>query len=165
MNEQPDCLTCYQPSQQVRDIPQWLAGAAGMLRPGGEISIRDVVLPGSRLRGKKAELQRETGRYLNTLLRFAGQGNNPYLSQSQWQDALQKAGLEVVYERVTAVPHSFHTSAVPLSPPDRLRLRTLLLQAPVPALNYLTLQITGDRITFHLQEMVIIAVRSSDFSR
>jgi hypothetical protein len=160
MNQPPDCLTFYLPSQQVTDIPQWLAEAACALKPGGEISIRDVVVPGSRLRGKKADLQREGGRYINTLLRFAGQGNGRHLSQSQWQDVLQKAGFEVVYERVTAVPHFFHDWAAPLSPPDRLRLRALLLQAPAPALDYLTLHIAGDRIAFHLQEIVIIGVRN-----
>ncbi len=149
-----DCLTHYYPSQTVADLSGWLHTAVTELKPGGMLSVRDLVVPGSRLRGKKAEQQRQSGRYINAFLQMSGW--QPAWSQCEWEDVLHEQGFQVEGVRVTAVSHTFHNWALTLSPPDRLRLRALLVQATTPVQDYLTPQFAGDRITFHLQELWIV---------
>ena len=43
-----------------------------------------------------------------------------------------------------------------VSPLNRTRLRAMLLQAPRRAADFLTPQVTGDRITFRFTEAIII---------
>lgn len=161
MNQQYDCLTYAYPSRQAVDIPQFLAAAARSLKAGGMVSVRDIVVPGSRLRGKKAEQQRRAGQHVNAFLQMSWPGHGRGLSQSEWQDVMHQAGFSLVYERVTAVAHPFHEWAVSLAPADRLRLQALLIQAPAPVLDYLTLHGAGDRITFHLQELWMVGKLTS----
>lgn len=156
-----DCLTLAFPTRQNIPLVSWLAQAATLLKSGGSVSIRDVIVPGSRRRGKKAQMQCQAGRYVNALLQFARPEAGWHFSQPQWQDILQQAGFVVAHRGVTAVPHCFDDWAVSLSPANRLRLRVLLTQAPAPVLDYLTPHIAGDRITFCLQELLIIGVYDS----
>ncbi|HRQ36709.1 MAG TPA: hypothetical protein PLD25_02205 [Chloroflexota bacterium] len=149
-----DCLTHYYPSQSVADLSGWVQTAVAELKPGDLLSVRDVVVPGSRLRGKKAELQRQAGGYVNAFLQMSGW--RPALSQNQWEDILRESGFVVEYGGSTAVAYTFHDWALQLSPPDRIRLRALLVQAPAPVQDYLTPQFAGDRIAFYLQELWII---------
>lgn len=150
-----DCLTHYYPSQTVADVPGWLQTAVTELKPGGLLSVRDLVVPGSRLRGKKADWQRRAGDYVNAFLQMSGW--QKAWSQVEWEDVLRQRGFTVVYVGVTAVSYTFHDWALHLPPPDRLRLQALLKQAPVPVLDYLTPHFAGDRIAFHLQELLIIS--------
>lgn len=149
-----DCLTHYYPSQTVADLPGWLPTAVTELKPGGLLSVRDVVVPGSRLRGKKAEWQRQAGGYVNAFLQMSGW--QPAWSQVEWEDRLRDCGFVVVYGGVTAVPFTIHDWALHLPPPDRLRLQVLLKQAPASVIDYLTPHFAGDRIAFHLQELWIV---------
>ncbi len=154
MNHPVDCLTQFYPSQTMADLSGWLHTAVAELRPGGLLSVRDVVVPGSRLRGKKAEWQRQAGGYVNAFLQMSGW--QPAWSQCEWEDGLRECGFAVVFVRVTAVAHTFHDWALHLPPPDRLRLQALLKQAPAPVSDYLTPHFAGDRIAFHLQELWIV---------
>ncbi|GIK55876.1 MAG: hypothetical protein HND44_09590 [Chloroflexi bacterium] len=149
-----DCLTHYYPSQTVADLPGWLPTAVTELKPGGLLSVRDVVVPGSRLRGKKADLQRQAGGYVNAFLQMSGW--QPAWSQVGWEDRLRDCGLAVVFVRVTAVSYTFHDWALHLPPPARLRLHVLLKQAPAPVIDYLTPHFAGDRIAFHLHELWMV---------
>jgi hypothetical protein len=151
-----DCLTHYYLSQTAADITDWFVTAVTTeLKPSGLLSVRDVVVPGSRLRGKKADQQRRAGQYVNAFLQMSGW--RPALSQSEWEVMLRQSGLRLELIRVTAVPYFFHDWAIHLSAPDRLRLRALLTQAPAPVQDYLTPQFARDRITFHLQEIWIVS--------
>ena len=149
-----DCLTHYYPSQREIDLFAWVHTAATELKPDGLLAVRDLIVPGSHLRGKKADKQRQAGHYVNAFLQMSGW--QPALSQDQWQAALQQAGYTVVYAQVTAVTCTFHNWATSLPATNRLRLRVLLTQAPPPALDYLTPHFAGDRIAFQLSELWII---------
>ncbi len=150
--------TYYFPSKQALDIGQLCQQAASELWPGSIISIRDWLVPGSHLRGKKAEQQRETGKYINTILSMAGQGYGRGRSLSQYQDILRQHGFttEQYGIKVEQIHFQNWVSGADLSHKDGFRLKALILQAPAPACEYLTPQIAGDRITFRLQEILII---------
>lgn len=152
------CLTYYFPSRQGLNIGQLCQRAISDLLPGGSISIRDWLVPGSRLRGKKANLQREAGRYVNTLFAFAGAGYGRGLSLPHYQNALHQNGFVLTHHHLKTHTIQFHDwiTDAGLDEKDTLRLKALLRQAPQPALEYLTPQIAGDRITFQLQEILII---------
>lgn len=154
-------LTHYYPASCGVDLPRWLAEAARQLPPGGQVSLCDWVVPGSRLRGKKAAAQRQAGAYVNVLLQWGRPAHGRALSQAEWEAALQQAGFVVTYGRCRR--RRFHLDAwsarLALARADRLRLQALLVQAPAPVLDYLTPQMTGDRIAFHLQEILIIGTK------
>lgn len=165
-----DQVTLHYPPPQAVDLAAWLIEETGKLEPGSTFSVQDLIVPGSRLRGKKADALRESGRYVNKFLQMSGLGHGPELLQVRpkllqvrryhslhtWQDAFRQVGLVVESESVTAVSYSFHDWAVNLATEDRLRLKVLLIQAPAPVLDYLTPQFTGDRITFYLQQLEIV---------
>jgi hypothetical protein len=161
-------VTSHYPAREAVDLAAWLGQEVGKLTPGGILSVQALIVPGSRLRGKKADVLREAGRYVNAFLQMSGLGHDPkllqvrrYYSQHEWQDAFHRAGLVVESESVMVVRHTFHDTAVHLADKDRLRLRALLTQAPAPVLDYLTPQFAGDRITFHLHELLIMGKSSN----
>ena len=152
-----DCFTYYFPSQYTADLSRLCQRAAEKLPPGGMISIRDWLVPGNRLRGKKARLQREAGLFVNLFLALAGEGYGRGLSLPQYEDLLWQGGFQRQQCLVQARKINFHDWIVParLSARDTLRLKALLIQAPPAALEYLTPQFAGDRISFRLQEILI----------
>ena len=142
-----------------RALDPLFSDPARFLKPGGILLLNTPIVPGSRLRGKKAARQRQAGDYLNTMLRFHRRENGRCLSQAQWQDALIQAGIHPKWEQICVVTYEFHAWAAQagqLSPPDRLRLQALLVQAPTVVLEFLTLQIVGDRIPFRWKQLVFI---------
>jgi hypothetical protein len=163
MNQAPStdrchCHTFYYPSRQQLDGRTLCQQAAGELLPDGIISIRDVVVPGSRLRGKKANLQREAGQYVNTFLAYSGLGYGRGLSQPQWEEILFQAGFQIVISHTEAQTIDFQQWILPAKLPAGrvIRLKALLIQAPTLALEYLTPQIGADRITFQIYEIFIV---------
>jgi hypothetical protein len=85
------------------------------------------------------------------------------LSLPQYQDTLQQNGFVCQHYAIQTQPIQFYEWIAPaqLSPVERLRLQALIIQAPTPALESLTPQIAGDRITFYLQEILIIGRKRS----
>ena len=150
--------TYFFPSTLSLDLPLLCQQAAAEIKPGGMLSVRDWLLPGNRLRGKKAKCLREAGRYVNVMLSLAGEGYGRGLSLPQYQDTLSQFGFQAQQYVIQSRKLNFHDwiIAANLSANDTLRLKALIIQAPQPVLEYLTPQIAGDRITFHLQEILII---------
>lgn len=150
--------TYYFPSKQALDIGQLCRLAASELIPGGIISIRDWLVPGSRLRGKKAQQQREAGNYINTILSMAGEGYGRGHSLAHYQDILRHHGFSMEHYLIKSKRIHFYDwlAESDLSHKDSLRLKALILQAPAPACEYLTPYIAGDRIIFCLQEILLI---------
>jgi len=153
-----NCFTYYFPSCRSVDLHRLCQETAGKLALDGLISIRDWVVPGSRLHGKKAKLQKEAGLYINNLLRLAGEEYGRGLSLSQYEEMLSQSGFQLQQYLIQPRKMIFQDWILPahLSENDILRLKALLIQAPAPALEYLTPQIAGVRITFRLQEILII---------
>lgn len=60
-----DAVTCRIAPHHFADIGRFIAEAVRVLRPGGLLAVVDNIVPGSRLRGKKADRRRAAGEYIN----------------------------------------------------------------------------------------------------
>jgi SAM-dependent methyltransferase len=158
-----DLVTCRIAAHHFADIGRFLAEAARVLRPGGLLALVDNVVPGSRLRGKRADGQREAGDYVNAFEMLRDPSHVRCLSAEQWQDVLAAAGLSVVTQETLDKRLTFETwaargSGVAGAPEMLTRLRAMLLQAPEAARAFLDPQVDGVT-TFRLREGLFIARR------
>ena len=146
------------PTQQNKSVSQMMQEIVSGLEGDAILTVQDVIVPGSRLRGKKADLQRRAGAYLNTVFGFIGEEYGRCLSEYQWQKLFQRHKLTIVEQNTAVRLIDFDEWSAPahLEQADRLRLRAMILQAPQQALEFLTPQITGDRIQIHITELTII---------
>lgn len=159
-----DLITCRLAAHHFPDVGAFLRQVARLLRPGGWLAVVDNVVPGSRLHGKKAWLQRQAGRYINAYEKLRDPSHQRCLSLEEWQDGLRMAGFLLVHQELLAMVLDFHEYAerAGVSELNKIRLRAMLFQAPQPVRAILTPQKAGDRITFHLWEAIIIAKLSVD---
>ncbi len=127
--------------------------------PGGRIVILDSLVPGSRLRGKKARKEQEAGAYVNAWLRLRSPQHQQLLSQDGWVERLRAAGLVVEEMETREVEHDFDRWAARGAPTERntTRLRAMLIQAPENVRCFLTPSRSGARIAFRLTDVFIAA--------
>ena len=118
----------------------------------------DNAVPGSRLRGKKADALREAGAYVNAFEKLRDPSHVRCLSVDEWLDALAAAGLPVETHETLDKRLTFEAWAARHTPEMQTRLRAMLLQAPVAAREFLDPHIDGVT-TFRLREGLIIARR------
>lgn len=151
-------VTCRIAPHHFPDIDRFLAESVRVLRPGGILAVVDNVVPGSHLRGKKADLQREAGRYVNAFEKLRDPSHNCCLSLDEWITAFTSAGCPVQHHEAAlkAIDFDWWAARMQTTPEITTRLRAMLVQAPVPVLEFLTPQFSGDRITFHLTEAILI---------
>ena len=142
--------------------PDQLSRLVPLLKPGGKLLLTMILVPGSRLRGKKARLHRQAGKYIKTMLRFHDRANGRCYSLDRWEDALMADGFVIDQQSIHALPVDFASWSGHLSPTDRLRLRVMVTQAPTAVADFLTPQTVGDRIEFRLQQIVIWSSRQTD---
>lgn len=135
-----------------------------LLKPAGSLAIGTLLIPGTRRRGKKAERVRAAGRYINAWLRLQNKPYGRLLSLPEWEDTLQHHSLTLAQQITRQRPVDFDTWTAqrPLAPLTRQRLRAMLLQAPAPVADFLTLQIADDRINFHMTEIILIGKKSGN---
>ena len=128
-----------------------------LLAPDSLLVLIDPIIPGSNLRGKKADKQRQSGRYLNALYKLHNPANGRCHSLSQWQNKLRQANLTIQYQHIIHQETEFTQWVAGSSIQNQIRLRAMLIQAPPIVNQFLTPQIAGDRITFYIQTAIIIA--------
>lgn len=152
-------ILCLDGSERVAQMEAWLLKLGRIIKPGGSLLLRSHLVPGSRLHGKRARLQREAGGYINAFCRLRSAGHRRYYSQDQWEDLLEAAGLQTKHIETADVSFDLSTwaGACSRSQADFLRLKAMLIQAPEKAHEFLTPQIAGDRIRFRLPEITILA--------
>lgn len=153
-----DLLICDHLSGYVPDMPALLAKWVGVLKPGGWLAVRDTVVPGSRLRGKKANLQRRAGAYVNVLLRMVAGGNGRYLSADEWLDALRVVNISSIKYETNRREIGFNEwiQSANLTPLAQTRLRAMLKQTPEPVTAALTPTWANDRITLFFTDIVLV---------
>jgi ubiquinone/menaquinone biosynthesis C-methylase UbiE len=153
-----DLVTCRLAAHHFPHTARFVAEAARVLRPGGLLTVVDNVVPGSRLRGKKARLEREAGEYINAYEKLRDPGHGRCLSLYEWEDRYRQAGFAITHQETADMWLDFdaYVNRMRVSATNRTRLRAMLLQAPQRAADFLTPQVTGDRITFRFTEAIIL---------
>lgn len=155
-----ELVTCRIAPHHFDDIGRFLAEVGRVLRPGGVLGLVDNVVPGSRLRGKKAETVRFAGRYVNAWEKLRDPSHHRCLSLAEWQDELTAAGLAIRAQETIDKRIQFESWAARHTPLMRLRLKAALLQAPAAAAEFLDPQTTGDLTSFRLREGLFVARRT-----
>ncbi|CUS04127.2 conserved protein of unknown function [Candidatus Promineifilum breve] len=152
-----DAVTCRIAPHHFPDVDRFIAEAARVLRPGGVLAVVDNVVPGSRLRGKRANAQREAGDYVNAFEKLRDPSHVRCLSHEEWLDALVAAGLTVEAQETQDKRLTFETWAARHTPEMQTRLRVLLTQAPAAAAEFLDPQSGSGLTTFRLREGLFVA--------
>lgn len=152
-----DVVTCRIAPHHFPDIGRFIAESARVLRPGGVLAVVDNVVPGSRLRGKKADRQRQAGEYVNAFEKLRDPSHGRCLSYEEWLDALAGAGLSVEVQETLDKRLTFETWAARHTPEMQTRLRVMLLRAPIEAAEFLDPQTHTGLTTFRLREGLFVA--------
>jgi hypothetical protein len=139
-------------------MSRFLADILPILKPGGWLAVADVIVPGNRLRGKKAALQRRAGDYINAWFDLRHARNGRFLNMDQWLDLLRVASVREVQHELQAQSTDFHTwlADADVAPKTGVHLRAMLKQAPAPVTAALTPQFANDRIAFYLTEGIFV---------
>ena len=152
-----DLVTCRIAPHHFPDVGRFITEAARVLRPGGMLAVVDNIVPGSRLRGKKADRQREAGQYVNTFEKLRDPSHVRCLSYEEWLDALVAAGLTIETAETLDKRLTFETWAARHTPEMQTRLRVLLLRAPAAAAEFLDPQTDTGLTKFRLREGLFVA--------
>lgn len=152
-----DAVTCRIAPHHFPDIGRFIAEGARVLRPGGVLAVVDNVVPGSRLRGKKADKQRLAGEYVNAFEKLRDPSHARCLSFEEWLDAFAAAGLSMEVQETLDKRLTFETWAARHTPEMQTRLRVMLLRAPAEAAEFLDPQTQTGLTTFRLREGLFVA--------
>jgi ubiquinone/menaquinone biosynthesis C-methylase UbiE len=153
-----DLVTCRIAPHHFPNIQQFLHEAARLLKPDGLLAVVDNIVPATHLRGKKARLINEAGKYVNAFEKLRDPSHGRCWSLNEWVNGFQTAGLTVQHQETLSKEMAFGSWAarMQVSPENRIRLQAMLLQAPTAVSDFLTPQISNDRITFRLTEAILI---------
>ena len=123
------------------------------------MAVETYLVPGTRLRGKKARKLREVDRYLNAFYQLRNPKHQRYYSQNGWKDLLMGSGFDIQRLETADKLFDFESWAdeAALAGKDLLRLKVMLVQAPEKVREFLTVQFSGDKIHFRLPEITILA--------
>lgn len=154
-----DLVTCRIAPHHFVSIEHFVRESVRALRPGGVLAIVDNVVPGSRLRGKKADREREAGAYVNAYERLRDPSHNRCLSYDEWLAVLDSCGLTLLYTETLDKRLTFETWAARHTAEMRLRLKAMLLQAPAAARDFLDPREEVGLTTFRLREGLFVARR------
>lgn len=151
-------VTCRIAPHHFPEIQQFIHEAARVLKPGGLLAVVDNIVPGTHLRGKKARLINEAGAYVNAFEKLRDPSHGRCWSVSEWENGFRKAGFAVQHQELLSKEMEFGSWAarMQVSPDDTTRLKAMLVQAPTAVADFLTPQISNDRITFRLTELIIV---------
>jgi ubiquinone/menaquinone biosynthesis C-methylase UbiE len=153
-----DLVTCRIAPHHFPDIQQFINEAARVLKPRGLLAVVDNIVPGTHLHGKKARLINEAGSYLNAFEKLRDPSHGRCWSVNEWEHGFRQAGFTVQHQELLAKEMEFGSWAtrMQVSPEDTTRLKAMLVQAPTAVADFLTPQISNDRITFRLTELIIV---------
>ena len=153
-----DLVTCRIAPHHFPNIQQFLHEAARVLKPGGLLAVVDNIVPGTYLRGKKARLINEAGKYINAFEKLRDPSHGRCWSVNEWLQGLQTAAFTLQHQELLSKEMAFGSwvTRMAVSPADVIRLQAMLVQAPTAVADFLTPQISSDKITFRLTELLLI---------
>ena len=151
-------VTCRIAPHHFPDILQFIHEAARVLQPGGQLAVVDNIVPGTHLHGKKARLLNEAGNYVNAFEKLRDPSHGRCWSIAEWEHGFARAGFAVHHQELLTKEIEFASWAarMQVSPEDTIRLKAMLVQAPTAVSDFLTPQISNDRITFRLTELLVV---------
>lgn len=151
-------VTCRIAPHHFPDIQQFIHEAARVLQLGGQLAVVDNIVPGTHLHGKKARLLNEAGNYVNAFEKLRDPSHGRCWSIAEWEHGFAKAGFAVQHQELLSKEIEFGSWAarMQVSPEDTIRLKAMLVQAPTAVADFLTPQISNDRITFRLTELLVV---------
>jgi SAM-dependent methyltransferase len=154
-----DLVLYHQCVNTLSDPNKYLQDTGRILKPQGLLAVTTYLVPGTRLRGKKARRLLEAGEYINAWCQLRDSQHRRFYSQNGWEDLLLANSFEIVNQETASNRFDFDWWVDRTSPNeyDRLRLKAMVIQAPEKAREFLTPQFSGDRIRFHLPEITILA--------
>jgi SAM-dependent methyltransferase len=156
-NDTFQAVTCRIAAHHFPDVARFVAEARRVLGPGGVLGIVDNIVPGSHLRGKKADRQREAGDYVNIFEKLRDPSHQRCLSFEEWLDLLAGAGFRLETQETLDKRLTFETWAARHTPARQLRLRAMLMKAPEVASAFLDPDTSTGLTTFRLREGLFIA--------
>jgi len=159
-----DLLVCHHMAHRLHDVKEWLPRVTRILQPQGLIALTTYLVPGTRLRGKKARKLGEAGDYLKAFFQLHDTKHQKYYSQNGWEDLLIRSGFDIrsVETADKQLDFAQWVDEFSLTSKDQLRLKAMLIQAPEKAREFLTTQFSGDRIRFRLPEFTILATSKAN---
>lgn len=146
-----DLVTCRVAPHHFPDCAKFVAEAARVLRRGGSAAVIDNVVPDDA----------GAAQYINELEKLRDPSHHWAYPRGEWIAFFERAGLAVERAETFRKARDFDTWAgiMGVTGTLRARLRGLIVTAPGAAGEALTPTPEGERIRFHLTELLIIARR------
>jgi len=147
-DEQFDLVTCRIAPHHFPDIDRFLQESARVLRPQGLLAVVDNIVPEDPI----------AAAHVNAFEKLRDPSHGRCFSPEEWEQAFFAAGFDLLHQETDQKAMEFDDWAdrMQVTPENKTRLRVMLVQAPAPALAFLTPHFAGDRITFHLSEALLI---------
>jgi ubiquinone/menaquinone biosynthesis C-methylase UbiE len=146
-----DLVTCRLAAHHFPDCPRFVREAARVLRPGGIFAMVDNVTP----------VDADAARYINAFEQRRDPSHRWASTVPEWLAMLSAAGFTPTATELFRKPMDFAAYCDRMSVPPAIRaeLRTMLADAPPTARESLAPSQTGDRLTFCLLELLLVASR------
>ena len=143
-----DCVTCRIAPHHFSNPAKFVTESARVLKPGGVLAVTDNLVSG----------EPAIAMFVNTLEKLRDPSHNWAYALADWETFFFSAGLQIEHTETLAKEVNFDRWAARMNvaDKDRIRLRALLVQAPLAPRQWLQVKQTGPLITFMLREGLII---------
>lgn len=147
-----DLVTCRLAAHHFPDCAQFVRETARVLKPGGLAALIDNVTPPDNV----------AARHINAFEKLRDPSHGWQSTVAEWEAFHLAAGFTVTATETFRKPIDFDDYCERLSVPAQARqqLRVLLKHAPTSAREALAPEFVGERITFTLTEILLIARRN-----
>jgi len=146
-----DLVTCRLAAHHFPDCAQFVRETARALKPGGVAALIDNVTPPDTV----------AARHINAFEKLRDPSHGWQSTVAEWEAFHLAAGFTVMASETFRKPMDFddYCERMNVPPHTRQQLRVMLKHAPASALEALAPECVGERITFTLTEILLVARR------